>query len=55
MCVRKVFLWAHTHLSFIRLELLHELFSQHNRKDMGTQHIIELFSPYKSWPNSKFM
>ena len=42
-----------SHLRFIRRELLGELFRSHNRKNMGTQPTIELFSPRKSSPNIK--
>ena len=35
---------VYSHLRFIRRDLLRERFSLHNRKKMGTQPIIELFS-----------
>ena len=37
-------LWSISHLRFIRRE---------QTQKMGTQPIIELFSPHKSWPNSQ--
>ena len=40
-CVLRV----HSHLRFIRRELLHELFSPSNYEKMGTQPINKLFSP----------
>ena len=39
---------VHSNLRFIRHELLRELYSPRNRKNIGTQPIIELFSPCKS-------
>ena len=38
---------VHSHLKFIRLELVHKLNSPHNYEN-GTQPILELFGPRKS-------
>ena len=43
---------ASSHLRFIRRELLHER-SVHAITKMGTQPLIEPFSPHKSLPNTK--
>ena len=42
-----------SHLRFITRGLLRELLSPCNHQNMDTQPIIELFSPCKSWANSK--
>ena len=45
---------VHSHLRFVRYELLRELFSPYNCKNGYTTHpIIKLFSPHKSTLNSK--
>ena len=44
-------LMPHSHLRFIRRELLRELFNPRYHEKWYTTYYIELFSPRKSWPN----